>query len=181
MQRIACANKNNAGVVTSRPTYYRCTPPHRAPSKCRNMVPTSVADGWIERHLTDPAELGAVPVIERVVTPGSGHDEAIADVDAQLRDLDPDAEDYDERHAALRAERKRIKAEPATPTRVEWRASGQTYAEVWRGLDVRGRRHWLARHGAKLAMHRDGDSFEFRLDLAVPGLDAQALIDQINQ
>jgi hypothetical protein len=77
------------------------------------------------------------------VIPGSGHADEIADVKSDIRDLDPDADDYDARHAELRAQLAALKALPATAPRVITEQTGETVAKYWERQDAAGRRAML--------------------------------------
>lgn len=114
---------------------------------CKSMVRLAEADAAAEIYL-----LQRYGSNERTVTrviPGSGHDDEIADVKADLRDLDPDAADYDDRHAALRAELAQLKALPATAPRTITEAvrnpdgSIETVRQHWDRQDTAGRRAML--------------------------------------
>jgi hypothetical protein len=121
--------------------YYRCDGSLRDRSKCRNMVPLEDADDWLSSWVTDV--IGNQELIERTVVPGHGHEDEIAEVEADIRDLDLDDPDYLSKQSALMAERKRLKELPATPSKVMERPTGVTIGQHWATLDTAGRRAWL--------------------------------------
>jgi DNA invertase Pin-like site-specific DNA recombinase len=151
MYRVVTGSGNQARVA-----YYRCAGkgPIRT-SACRNMIRCDRADA-----LVDDVMGGLdVPVIEWRLVKGHSHDGELADVDLALRDLagqglTEDAED--ERRAALRAERKRLRGLPAVPDRWEPRETGETYAGQWAALAPAARRAWLKRYAPKLFIGKPG-------------------------
>jgi hypothetical protein len=89
--------------------------------------------------------------IETIVIPGHGYQDEIESIDADIRDLDSDDHDYDTRHVALRAERKRLRHLPSEPDRVVARPTGRTIAQRWATLDDAGKLSVPARsHDAKV-------------------------------
>jgi hypothetical protein len=121
--------------------YYRCNGSPREPSTCQNMIPMADADDHVGGWVTDV--IGRMELIERRMIPGSGHDEAISSVDTDIRDLDLDDDDYLTKHQALMAERKRLKALPAEPSKVVERPAGIKVAKHWEMLDKQGKRRFL--------------------------------------
>ena len=107
--RITCGGPRN------RSPFYRCHGDERNPSTCRNLVPLSELDGWVDREMRTNGSF----VMETVVTPGVGFDAEIADVEADLRALDFDQPDFLARQSALLAERNRLRALPNKPAVVE--------------------------------------------------------------
>lgn len=93
--------------------------------------------------------------LERRLIPGSNHNDEIEGLEAQIRELDLDSEDYDADFARLRAQRAALKALPSEPDRVEWEPDGRTFGEVWRGLDTAGKR-------AKLIQAEYSPAFAYR-------------------
>jgi DNA invertase Pin-like site-specific DNA recombinase len=122
--------------------YYRCDGSPREPSTCKNMIRMDEADARVTGLITDA--FGGLEIIERVTVPGSNHDDEIADVEADIRDLDLDAADYDSQLSALRAERKRLKELPAEPAKVMERRTGVRLRDHWASLETtQARRAWL--------------------------------------
>jgi hypothetical protein len=86
------------------------------------MVPAAAPDALVDRIM---AAMDA-DVMESRLIPCHDHSAEIDGVKMDLRSLYPDVDDYDDRHAELRAELARLKTLPAVPDRVEWTATGQT-------------------------------------------------------
>ena len=88
------------------------------------------------------------------VVPGHGFEDEIAEVKRDIRDLDPEHDDYDDRLAQKRAELARLKALPATAPRVETVGTGQTVGQYWNQQDAAGERAML--RGLVEAYYRPG-------------------------
>jgi site-specific DNA recombinase len=149
--------------------YYRCYGTIREPSTCKNMIPRDKADEAMSSWVTDV--IGPVQLIERTVIPAHGHDEDIADTEAEIRALDLDDPDYDEKSAALRAERKRLKELPASPAEVSEQLSDYTAKDLWETLDkTEDRRDWLIAGKVKLIATKESFSVELEMggDWAIP-------------
>lgn len=121
--------------------YFRCHGTSWSPSTCRNMVQVAYLEEAVTSWITQV--MGDYQIAEVRTYHGEGYENEIAEVDQDLRDLDLDAPDYDARHAALRAERTRLKGLPVKPDRVTETLTGQTVSQHWAGLDERGRRAFL--------------------------------------
>ena len=97
---------------------------------CGNTIPLAQLDG----EITD--EFLAADDLEHVETviPGSDHSEEIAAVQLAIKDLDLDAEDYDERHAALVTELRHLRSLPVEPEKrvsiYTNRTEGEAFAEM---------------------------------------------------
>ena len=90
-------------------------------------------------------------VQETVITPGSGHEDEVSDVERELRELDFDAPNFLDRQAALLAERARLRALPSEPAVVEERISGWTVGEPVDDVHPgAARRAYLLAAGAKV-------------------------------
>jgi DNA invertase Pin-like site-specific DNA recombinase len=124
-------------------TYYRCHGDERNPSRCRNMIRLEELDGQVEDFINGP--YGDHPRSELITIPGHGHEDEIAEVEQDLRELDYDAPDFLERQAELLAERKRLQALPMTPARTEPVLTGDTIRGYWATLDIDGKREYLNR------------------------------------
>jgi DNA invertase Pin-like site-specific DNA recombinase len=124
-------------------TYYRCHGTERNPSRCRNMVRLETLDAQVEEFINGP--YGAHPRYEMITFPGHGHDDDIAEVEQDLRELDYDTPDFLERQAELLAERKRLQALPMMPARTEPVLTGDTIRDYWATLDTDGKRAYLNR------------------------------------
>lgn len=135
--------------------FYRCTGTARQPSKCRNLIPLADADSYVSMWVTDV--IGRKELIGREVTPASGHDEAIASVEMDIRELDLDDPEYDAKLSALRAERKRLKELPAEASKVVERPTGVTLAEHWASLSTtQAKRAWLLAGEVKVMASKEG-------------------------
>jgi site-specific DNA recombinase len=124
--------------------YYRCHGKD-GKSECRNTVRLEELDQDVQNLII--TSYGDREVIETVVIKGHGHEDELAANLQDIRELDPDAPDYDRKLTALRAERGRLQALPTVPDTVEERPTGQTVAEMWRGLSVPERRDYLLKAG----------------------------------
>jgi hypothetical protein len=121
------------------------------------MAPVVRVDATVEHMMASP--LFDTEVTEEVYHPGRDHDAVIEAVSYELRrlglrGLDEEAED--ELRAALRAERRRLKALPTVPESWETVGAGVTYAEEWRALPEAGRSAWLRRRGFTVRVWPDG-------------------------
>ena len=131
--------------------YYRCWGTETNPSTCKNMYPLDELDAWVEARMARVR----FPRYEIVVTPGHGHEDEIYEVERDLRELDLDAPDYDERHATLRAERARLRALPATADKVERRKTGDSIGQYWASLQTEAdKRAFLLKLDAKVYVRR---------------------------
>lgn len=149
--------------------YYRChgTPKNR--STCGNMIAMAELEAWVRDQMTGP-DIGPLPVIEVVCIPGSSHEDEIDEVEDKLRDLDFDDPRFDEKQAALRAERKRLKNLEAEPARLDERETGETVAERWARLDDAQRRDYLLRAGVKVYAAGKSPADGWRLDVERPNV-----------
>jgi hypothetical protein len=147
------------------------------------MVRADFADAEVDDMMTriygdDPHE------VQRV-KPAGNHSEEIATLRRDRAELDDLADDYDQRHAALTGEIRRLVADdrdnPNQPT-VEWVQSGVTIAQHWRTLGTAGRRDWLKEHGwLFIAYKRMGRWFIEPLTRGMRGgmmLDGQPMTDR---
>ena len=131
--------------------YYRCWGTETNPSTCKNMYPLDELDAWTEARMARVK----FPRYEIVVTPGHGHEDEIYEVERDLRELDLDAPDYDERHAELRAERARLRALPSTADKVERRKIGDSIGQHWETLQTEAdKRAFLLKLDVKVYVRR---------------------------
>jgi ribosomal protein L29 len=100
---------------------------------------------------------GDQPHVITVVTPGDNHSDEIDQVRQEIRDLDPEADDYDTRLAELRQELANLRSLLSAPRKVEYKPSGKTIGEVWQSLDGAGKRRFLQGTGVKFHVSRDAD------------------------
>jgi DNA invertase Pin-like site-specific DNA recombinase len=124
--------------------YYRCAGKVTGTSCLMIRLPVvdAAADGIMARSTR--------PVMKPALVPGKNYDDELDAIKAQIRALDPDGPDYGERHAALMAERARLKALDTTPDRWENRPTGQTWAGIWASIPVAQRGPWLADNGFRV-------------------------------
>jgi hypothetical protein len=101
--------------------------------------------------------VGDEPHMITVVTAGDDHSGEIDQIRQEIRDLDPEADDYDARLAELRGELADLRSLPASPRKVEYKPSGKTIREVWESLDAAGKRRFLQDAGVKFHVSRDAD------------------------
>jgi site-specific DNA recombinase len=159
------------GKAPNRLAYYRCHGTDQDPSTCRNMVPVAELDAWVDARMRRDGGY----VLETVVTPGTGHDDEIADVERELRELDFDQPNFLTEQAALLAERARLRALPAEPAVVEERVTGWTVGALWSVLNPAQRRQCLLASGAKVRAVRG----EYELTGDVSALAASGDWDEI--
>ena len=132
----------------------RCDGTPKEPSTCRNMVPAASVHEQVERRMT--GTLGRWPRYETVTVVGHDHEDEIAEVEHDLRELDFDAPDFTERQAALLAERKRLRELPTVPTVTERRKTGDTLRQHWATLQTDAeRRAFLMSLGVVVYVRRD--------------------------
>ena len=88
--------------------------------------------------------------VERVIH-GHSTKAELAIIERKMRTIPQDAEDYDERHAELRAEWKKVSnLKNGTPDRAEPVKIGQTLTEWWPTASPQIRRELLLRYGVKM-------------------------------
>lgn len=146
---------------------YRCDGKPAHPSTCKVMVTAANLEGWLNLQMTGEP-IGPEKIIETTWVPGHGYEEEIDQAELELRDLDFDDPQYDEKHEALRAERKRLRDLPAVPARSEERKTGETVAERWIRLDAPGRRDYLIRAKARVYVggKQPGDGWTLEVERA---------------
>jgi hypothetical protein len=130
-------------------TYYRCkSKDNRTLSECRNSIPLAWLDEWVESKLRHPVHgLGLLKIEEVIVIPAQNHDDQIAEVERDIRELDMDTDDYLGQVARLRAERSRLKDLPAEADQVIKCESDETILDRWMRLDTAGKRNLLVKLG----------------------------------
>ena len=135
--------------------YYRCGGADRRRSTCKNMYPLADLDAWVNRWFTEDGPFADTEIVETITVPGDDHAEAIAEVDAEIKELDLDAPNYSERHATLLSERERLKALPSQPAQVTERPSGRTVSDTWLSLSDGQRRRFLLAGQTKVYLRSD--------------------------
>jgi site-specific DNA recombinase len=134
MYRIRCGRKRADGSLADY-WYYRCAgAAGRAGSNCRNMYPLEELEERVEKYMT--GTMARWPRYETVTTPGHGHEEEIYETERDIRDLDFDDPEYASKHAALLAERARLRGLPHVPARTERRKTSGTIGQHWATLET---------------------------------------------
>jgi len=132
--------------------YYYCG--HGCPAGSRLMVKMSYLDSVVEDMVMSA---GDQPHIITVVSPGDNHSDEIDQIRQEIRDLDPETDEYDTRLAELRQELANLRSLPSAPRQVEYKPFGKTIGEVWQSLDTAGKRRFLQDSGVKFHVSRDAD------------------------
>jgi DNA invertase Pin-like site-specific DNA recombinase len=141
---------------TPRNRYYYCRI-----KGCASIIRVDVADADVHAAMSIDDRRD---IVETIV-PGTGHDEAIADVKRDLAEA-VEAEEF-ERIPALRSALAELRALPASPTRVIRRESDQTVAQMWADMpDDASRRAYLLERGARAVFSKD-EAGHARLMLSV--------------
>ena len=171
MYRIAAGHENTH-------MYYRCSGRGTQRRGCGNMIWVSAADALVSRFM---ASLTA-PILRTIVIPGHDNQAKIDSLKMDLRGLDFDAPDYDERHAQLRGELASLKDAPVTSDETVTESTGQTYGERWASLDESQRGAYLRSEHVKVyAARTDTGACETAFpDLALSAFGAASLTDDGN-
>ena len=155
-------------------TVYRCKGPDTSPSTCGNAITAEDIEGWVSEWFTEAGTFARTEIVETILVPGDDHVGEIAEVEADLRDLDFDALDYDEQHAALRRERSRLRSLPSEPAQVIEHPTGRTVGEGWHPLDDQQRRRFLLSAGIQVvcfsnAVREQGGGYRQGTGSIIPG------------
>lgn len=156
MYRVSSTTKRTDGTKNVN-LYYRCKGPDQEPSQCGNTVPLADIEEWVHLWFTADGPFARTEIVEKVVTPGDDHTAEIAEVEAEIRELEPDADDWIEQAQSLRSERARLKALPASPIQVLERPTGRTVGDVWLSLSDQERRNYLLAAGVKVKVLSSAD------------------------
>ncbi len=120
---IVCGGKAYAFRYQTGASYYGCRS-----GRCRNMIRMDLADArvtdWIITHRS-------YEITKRRLIEGHNHQDEIDNVRQDIKELDPEADDYDERLTGLRAELKRLRSLPAVPDRTELVGTGELVSDAW--------------------------------------------------
>ena len=136
--------------------YYRCSGKLAADRKpCGVMIHLSVLDGLVDEAMADDD----TQIMELTLIEGKNYDDELDLIKAQLKALDPDADDYDEKHAELMAKRRRLRTLDTTPD--EWREepTGETYGGKWADADFAGKRDMLKDMTVYAGKNERGDAY----------------------
>jgi site-specific DNA recombinase len=131
-------------------TVYRCNGTDTARSKCANAIRLADAEAFVNAWFTEDGAFADVEIVETVPVPGNDHSEEIAEIDRDIRDLNPGAADFLEQIATLHAERARLLALPSEPAQVVKRPTGRTVGNVWASLNDAQRRRFMLSAGLKV-------------------------------
>jgi DNA invertase Pin-like site-specific DNA recombinase len=119
--------------------YYRCSGKLAEDHKSCVMLRMDALDALVNQAMC----ADDTPIMELTLVEGKNYDDEIDLIGAQIKALDPLADDYAERHADLMAELQRLRDLDTTPD--EWREepTGETYGGQWAESDTAGRRALL--------------------------------------
>jgi len=123
--------------------------------KCKAAVNLARADAEIGELF----EHSTTPYLVPQLVPGENHADEIARLRQDRSELDDLADDYDERHASITAEIRRLDRldrEHPNPDHTEWVESGKTYGEVWQESSTAERRDDMLAAGFRVIWHGDG-------------------------
>ena len=126
-------------------TFYYCR-------KCKASANLAKMDAQVNDLFSRSQE----PYAIQQVVPGDNNDDLISRLRVDRSELDDLSSDYDQRHAELTAEIRRLAALPAEPDRIEWVPTGQTYGEVWEGMTTAERRDMMLEAGFRFIWHGEG-------------------------
>lgn len=139
-------------LLKEEPTYY-CHGKESARrdggQRCKVTVNMAEVEAWVAGQVAGfGEELHMVPAF----MPAEIHLDEIKMVELQIRALDQDAGDYDDKHTALRTERKRLVHldEEAKAGGIQLVSSGKTIAREWDDRDQEGRREFLLDRGCEV-------------------------------
>ena len=98
------------------------------------------------------------PETRNELVPGENHAEEIARLQQDRSELDDitDPAGYDQRHAELTAEIRRLAALPAEPDRMVPVETGRTMGQAWEGMTDAAKRDYVKSLGLKFIYHADG-------------------------
>lgn len=150
MYRHRSASKRKDGTRPAPYVTYHCMVTNQGPSQCRNTVVLKDIEAWVDLWFTGLGPFANTEIVEQVVIPGDEHLAEIAELEAELRELDFDSPHYEDRHRSLLVERARLKALPAEPAKVIEHPTGVTVGQVWAGLDDQAKRNYLISAGVQV-------------------------------
>lgn len=129
--------------------YYRCA--GKVTGKSCRMVRLALVDSAVDREMSG----NPTPVMKMTLIPGRNYDDDIDAIRAAIRALDIDDADYDQKHAALLAERSRLRDLDVTPDVWEPRPTGDTWGSLWDALQPADRPGWLLAKGFTVRLASD--------------------------
>lgn len=123
--------------------YYQCNGDARSRSTCRNMIRMDFADESMDSFVTDV--LGRAKLIERSHVSGHGHEDEIAETEAEMDRLDKSAPGYIAKVTELHLRLTDLRNAKPAPAEPKERDTGLTIGVYWDGLaDLRAKRNFLA-------------------------------------
>lgn len=130
--------------------------------RCRGVsIRAEEVEGWVEIYFLD--RYGNRPVTERVWVPGTDHSKELGDVKSRIARLRRDSvaglwddaqEEFRNLMHSLMARRDELAAEPVIEGRWQEKLTGQTFQELWAGLDLEGKRQQLIKSGYRVEVGR---------------------------
>ena len=132
---------------------------------CGYGAPMAKADALVNEAVMHSH--GNLPHLVRRLVPGENYLDQIARKRQDIRELDPEADDYDTRLAQMREELAHLRALPSKPDEVKWIPSGKTIAEHWVALDTAARRDWLLENGWKVTATKEGRKWRLEIEASV--------------
>jgi DNA invertase Pin-like site-specific DNA recombinase len=132
--------------------YYWCTGRGAGRKSCGNTVRRDVLEPAVDRII---AASWDTPVRAHTVIPGNEakRDARLAEIQfetGQLASMDLEDDEYEQRHQALRAERRELMNAVIVPDTIEYTETGDRYAALWLEVEPHQRGPWLARNGFKI-------------------------------
>lgn len=151
LYRVARCGKCRAPLYIMRRKGYKPGYRHKdhGPGTCTaSMIQAQELHEAVSRQVM--AELGDLPVVERVEIPGQDHHVAISRLEAELEELDQARRDGDvtarswgRMAAAIEAELDRLRSLPVVAPGIGWRPTKETHRQRWESLDEQGRNAYL--------------------------------------
>jgi site-specific DNA recombinase len=131
--------------------------------QCASRNHTAISTDELEKLVEDEflEAYGDEPVRERVWVPGDSHEAELREAVTAFDELTTAAGRMKSATATQRLQRQldalgakiaQLESAPVREARYEYRATGQTYRQVWEALDMRGKAAQLAKSGITLAV-----------------------------
>ena len=133
--------------------YYRCAGRGPGRASCRNIVPLAVVDEAVNKIMR--TRFFDVEVMEHRIVYGNEAEIAnrLEEIQWQLDQLTRKRlprEEEDAERAVLRAEYDEVDNTTVVEDEVKEVGTGQSYGQIWEGLDIHERGHWLAEEGFRV-------------------------------
>ncbi len=153
-----CA-RNVYAVCARNGYYYYCR------GGCQNMLKMDYADNRVSAWITSSR---SYEIMERTEIKGEHYDDEIDQIRQDIRELDPETEDYDARNRELRAELKHLRSLPSVPDRTELAGTGRFASDEWPSWSKRERRRFLLDNGFTVILRGKNFPKEWRIEV-IPG------------